>query len=524
MAEDKTDQVSPKWVETLKKIVMDNLLVIFMIIAVIIGVAMGLGLRDHISTDDKRTIFFLQFPGDLLLNMLKMLILPLIVSSLVSAMSGLKAQASGKMGLRTVLYYLITTFCAVVLGIILVVAIQPGYKREASIERSGGKPKPAEGLASLLDLIRNCFPDNLITACFQKKETTIVYEKVTLTTPAPSPTTDDMTTAAINMTANMTTEAMTTVAPKVIDGKLESIGLSTQGGMNVLGLVVFSLFFGGVLARIGEKGRPLIDVFDCLHHVTMQLITLVIWYSPIGIAFLIAAKLVAMENPGEMFTQLGYYMLTVLVGLAIHAFVVLPLVYFVIVRKNPYRFMYGILQALLTAWGTASSSATLPVTMSCLEERNNVDPRVTMFVTPIGATVNMDGTALYEAVAAIFIAQYLDVPLDFGKIVIISLTATAAAIGAAGVPSAGLVTMAIVLSAVGLPVEEVRLILAIDWFLDRFRTAVNVLGDSFGAGIVEHLSQKELQEMDLHLHKYLEDEQNGVVNTFDVKTAIDTKM
>lgn len=520
MADDKTDQASRKWVETLKKIVMDNLLVIFMIIGVIKGVALGLGLRNHISTDDKKTIFFLQFPGDLLLNMLKMLILPLIVSSLVSAMSGLKAQASGKMGLRTVLYYLITTFCAVVLGIILVVAIQPGYKREASIQRSG-QSKPAEGLPSLLDLIRNCFPDNLITACFQRKETTITYS----TTPAPSTTTDDMTTAAIsNMTVNMTTVAMTTVASNVTDEKVLSIGLTTQGGMNVLGLVVFSLFFGGVLARIGEKGRPLIDVFDCLHHVTMKLITLVIWYSPIGIVFLIAAKLVAMENPGEMFTQLGYYMLTVLVGLAIHAFVVLPLVYFVIVRKNPFRFMYGMLQALLTAWGTASSSATLPVTMSCLEERNNVDPRVTMFVTPIGATVNMDGTALYEAVAAIFIAQYLDVSLNFEKIIIISLTATAAAIGAAGVPSAGLVTMAIVLSAVGLPVEEVRLILAIDWFLDRFRTAVNVLGDSFGAGIVEHLSQKELQEMDLHLHKYLEDEQNGVVNTFDIKTDVDTKL
>lgn len=153
MADDKTDQASRKWVKTLKKIVMDNLLVIFMIIGVIKGVALGLGLRNHISTDDKKTIFFLQFPGDLLLNMLKMLILPLIVSSLVSAMSGLKAQASGKMGLRTVLYYLITTFCAVVLGIILVVAIQPGYKREASIQRSG-QSKPAEGLPSLLDLIR----------------------------------------------------------------------------------------------------------------------------------------------------------------------------------------------------------------------------------------------------------------------------------------------------------------------------------------------------------------------------------
>ncbi|XP_022306003.2 excitatory amino acid transporter 3-like [Crassostrea virginica] len=517
MAMEDTERRPNKWVEKCKEIAKDNLLVIFMIIAVIVGVGMGLGLRNQISTDDKKAIFFLQFPGDLLLNMLKLLILPLIVSSLISAMSGLKAQASGKMGLRTIVYYLVTTFCAVVLGIILVVTIRPGYQRESAIERSGS-PKSAEGLTSLLDLIRNCFPDNLVTVCFEKRETKMVYEKITVyppTTEAPT-------------SMNATNVSMTTVAPKIIDGKLLSIGLVYQSGMNVLGLVVFSLFFGGVLARLGEKGRPLIDVFDCLHLVTMKLITLVIWYSPFGIIFLIAAKLVAMENPGEMFTQLGYYMLTVLVGLAIHTFIILPLVYLVITRKNPYKFMYGMLQALLTAWGTASSSATLPVTMSCLEERNHVDPRVTMFVTPIGATVNMDGTALYEAVAAIFIAQYLDMSLSFGEIVIISLTATAAAIGAAGVPSAGLVTMAIVLSAVGLPVEEVRLILAIDWFLDRFRTAVNVLGDSFGAGIVAHLSQKELEEMDREgdIHKYLMEERNGVSNTAyeETKTDLDTKM
>ena len=153
MAMEDTERRPNKWVEKCKEIAKDNLLVIFMIIAVIVGVGMGLGLRNQIPTDDKKAIFFLQFPGDLLLNMLKLLILPLIVSSLISAMSGLKAQASGKMGLRTIVYYLVTTFCAVVLGIILVVAIRPGYQRESAIERSGS-PKSAEGLASLLDLIR----------------------------------------------------------------------------------------------------------------------------------------------------------------------------------------------------------------------------------------------------------------------------------------------------------------------------------------------------------------------------------
>ncbi|XP_056007353.1 excitatory amino acid transporter 3-like [Ostrea edulis] len=512
--------------EKCKKIIKDNLLVLLMILAVIIGVSMGLGLRSQVSADDKKTIFYLKFPGDLLLNMLKMLILPLIVSSLISAMSGLKAQASGRMGFRTLIYYFVTTFCAVIIGIVLVVAIEPGKKRESAIERSGSS-KAAEGLSSLLDLIRNCFPDNLISACFQKVETKPQYEKITIypqTTPAPNMTGN----STITIETTDTTMSMTTAAPKVIEGKLLSIGIEIQSGMNVLGLVVFSLFFGGILARLGEKGKPLIDVFDCLHLVTMKLINLVIWYSPIGVTFLIASKLVAMERPAEMFTQLGFYMLTVLVGLAIHAFIILPLVYFIFTRKNPYSFMYGMLQALLTAWGTASSSATLPITMNCLEERNHVDPRVTMFVTPIGATVNMDGTALYEAVAAIFIAQYLDEPLNFGQIVIISLTATAAAIGAAGVPSAGLVTMAIVLSAVGLPVEEVRLILAIDWFLDRFRTAVNVLGDSYGAGIVNHLSRQDLEEMDLeeNKQKYLtEDKTNGLVNdSYDTKGDHSTKM
>lgn len=460
-----------------------NLIIFLMILAIIIGVALGMGLRNVEGWEyyQKRKIFYLRFPGDLLLNMLKMLILPLIVSSLISSLASLEGKASGKMGLRAVVYYLTTTLSAVIIGIILVLTIRPGEKGNSDINRTG-EAKKQEALDALFDLIRNCFPDNLIGACFQKQTTKI--GTFSYSQPTTGSTTVMTTPAGYNGTMPPPVMDIYTVD----DPKIES-----ASGMNVLGLVVFSIFFGAVISKMGPDGKPLADFFEALHRATMKLTMLVIWYSPIGIIFLVASKLIEMIDPTTMFIQLGYYMLTVLVGLAIHSFILLPLVYIVATRRNPYLFMYRMLKAMLTAWGTASSSATLPVTMECLEMRNRVDIRVAKFVAPIGATINMDGTALYEAVAAIFIAQVNGIYLDVGQVITISLTATAAAIGAAGIPSAGLVTMAIVLTAVGLPVEDVKLIIAIDWFLDRFRTAVNVLGDSFGAGIVEYLSREDLK-------------------------------
>ncbi|KAF5398364.1 Amino acid transporter [Paragonimus heterotremus] len=203
-------------------------------------------------------------------------------------------------------------------------------------------------------------------------------------------------------------------------------------------------------------------------------------------------KILGVENLAVTAQGLGMYMLTVILGLLIHLFFTLALLYFSVTRKNPYVFFKGMLQAFFTAIGTGSSSATLPVTFRCLEEKLHIDPRVTRFVLPIGATINMDGTALYEAVATIFIAQMNNYSLGIAQLLTISLTATLAAIGAASVPSAGLVTMVLVLTSVGLPVNDITLILAVDWMLDRLRTAVNVMGDSYGAAIVSHLCRKEL--------------------------------
>ncbi|KAJ8982460.1 hypothetical protein NQ317_000418 [Molorchus minor] len=198
-----------------------------------------------------------------------------------------------------------------------------------------------------------------------------------------------------------------------------------------------------------------------------------------------------MNDIGEIMSSLGKYLITVCLGLFLQAFVVLPSLYYFLTRKNPVKFVMGMGQALATAFEL--HQATLPVTIRCLEDMG-VDKRIARFTIPIGATINMDGTALYEAVTAIFIAQLRNVPMNIGTLIAISLTATAASIGAAGIPQAGLVTMVMVLNTVGLNASDVSLVLALDWLLDRLRTAVNVMGDSYGAAIVNHLSRNELEE------------------------------
>merc|ERR1711972_326540 len=184
---------------------------------------------------------------------------------------------------------------------------------------------------------------------------------------------------------------------------------------------------------------------------------------------------------------------TSIVCLLIHGIIILPLIYFLVTRKNPLKFLYGVLQAIVTAFANASSAATLPITMRNLEVNNKVDERVTRFMLPLGATINMDGTALYEAVCALFIAQLEGINLSFGEIITVAITSTAASVGAAAVPSAGLITLIIVLQAVGLPTNNISLILTIDWFLDRIRTCINVFGDAIGCGVVDHLNRDYLK-------------------------------
>uniref|UniRef100_A0AAY4C1C0 Amino acid transporter n=1 Tax=Denticeps clupeoides TaxID=299321 RepID=A0AAY4C1C0_9TELE len=452
-----------------------NSFVILTIIAVVIGIILGFALRPYKMS--YREVKYFSFPGELLMRMLQMLVLPLLVSSLITGMAALDSRASGKMGMRAVVYYMTTTIIAVFIGIVMVLIIHPGKGSKDEFSRSQ-KIEQVSPADAFLDLIRNMFPPNLVQACTQQFKTQygkrVVHIKVTV-----NDTTLDLT----NSSQEITREEVIPV-------------LGTVNGINALGLVVFSMCFGLIIGNMKEQGQPLRDFFDCLNEAIMRLVAVIMWYAPLGILFLIAGKIVEMDDITQMGGQLGMYTITVIIGLLIHAILVLPMLYFIVTRKNPFVFIAGLLQALVTALGTSSSSATLPITFKCLEENNNIDKRVTRFVLPVGATINMDGTALYEALAAIFIAQVNNMDLNFGQILTISITATAASIGAAGIPQAGLVTMVIVLTSVGLPTDDITLIIAVDWFLDRLRTTTNVLGDSIGAGIVEYLSRHELKLKD----------------------------
>ncbi|XP_008922485.1 excitatory amino acid transporter 5 [Manacus vitellinus] len=463
-----------------------NGLLTLSMLSVATGCLLGFLLRTLELTDLEKQYF--SFPGELLMRMLKMLILPLITSSLMSGLATMDSKACGKMGVITITYYLWTTFLAVTVGIILVVSIHPGAAAQKDNDTVG--KVVLSSADALLDLIRNMFPSNLVEASFQQYRTVLVPVVKSPGSPeVPGKPVNFIYFAPDDQNPEIHRPVFLELTPSPEMTYRTLAGTSNE--MNVLGIVIFSATIGLLLGKMGERGAPLVNVCQCLNEAVMKIVSMAVWYFPFGIVFLIAGKILEMEDPSVIGQKLGLYVITVVSGLAVHGLVILPLLFVLITKKNPFAFIQGILQALLIALATSSSSATLPITLKCLLENNGIDRRVARFVLPVGATINMDGTALYEAVAAIFIAQVNEYELDLGQIITISITASAASIGAAGIPQSGLVTMVIVLTSVGLPTEDITLIIAVDWALDRLRTMTNVLGDALAAGIIAHVCEKD---------------------------------
>ncbi|MCB2229145.1 dicarboxylate/amino acid:cation symporter [bacterium] len=364
----------------------------------------------------------ISFLGTIFLNALKMIVVPLIVASMIVGVASLgDVRKLGRTAGYTFLYYLTTTALSVIVGLVMVNLLQPGTGVEQLGSDVSDIVAKGEG-KTLVDVIVGLIPSNVVKA-------------------------------------------------------------AAEG--DILPLIFFSLLFGGILTSLGKKGRPVIEFFESLNLAIMKLVTLVIYFAPIGVLAIIG-EIVARERDSvqDLLSRLGMYTLTVVIALLIHAVITLPILLRIFAKRSALSYFTNMGQALATAFSTASSSATLPLTMELVEQRNKVDSRAASFVLPLGATINMDGTALYEAVAALFIAQVYGIDLSLGQQIVIFLTATLASIGAAGIPHAGTVMMVLVLKAVELPLEGIGFIWAIDWFLDRCRTTVNVWGDSIGAAIV----------------------------------------
>ncbi len=364
----------------------------------------------------------IEWIGILFLNALKMTIIPLIVAAIITGVASMgDIRKLGRVGGLTILYYACTTALAVLIGLLVVNIIQPGNGMAELSNSIPEKVSEKEGMG-FKDIILSLVHPNLLGAAIENK---------------------------------------------------------------LLPIIVFSLFFAAALTTIGERGTPVIRFFDGLNEIMMKLIIWIIYLAPVGIFALIAARLGA-TGGGDAFwkeiSSVGWYCIAVILGLFLHFLLLIAILKTFSNRGLAYA--KQMIRALITAFGTASSSATLPITMECAVEAG-VDKRAVKFVLPLGATVNMDGTALYEAIAVMFIAQAYGYSMGITEQMIIFITATLAAIGAAGIPQAGLVTMVIVLTAVNLPLEGIGMLLAVDWFLDRFRTMVNVWGDSTGAAVIE---------------------------------------
>ena len=371
--------------------------------------------------------------GTIFINLLKLIAVPLILASLIKGVSDLKDISKlSQMGGRTILTYLITTLTAVTIGLILVNAIQPG--KSISIETRN----------ELVEAYSTNTQEKQAAAAKQKEAGPL--------------------------------NALVEMVPS-------NIFLAASNNRNMLQVIFFALFFGiGMILLPRKKIKPVKKFFDSFNNIILKLIDLIMLAAPYGVFALLAALVV--EAPSlELFQALALYAITLLLGLA-----AMIVVYIMIVRvftkKKIDFFMKGIAPAQLLAFSTSSSAATLPVTMECVEENLGVDEEVASFVLPIGATINMDGTSVYQGVAAVFIAQAFGLDLSLSAQLGIVFTATLASIGTAAVPSAGIVMLVIVLAQAGIPEAGLALIFAIDRPLDMCRTIVNVTGDAAVSMIV----------------------------------------
>lgn len=386
---------------------------------------------------------------------LMMLVVPIVFVSVVVGVTSIgNPQRLGLVGGATLVYYFVTMALAVLLGLVLVNTIKPGVGAD---------------------------PGTLITEQ-----------------------------AAQNFSA---TEAMVSERSEIgvggafinlLEQAIPTNPVAAAASGNTLSMVVVAMLFGLALVMVGEKGRPAIAVFDAVFAALIKLVLMVLWLAPVGVFCLVAAR-VGTTGLGALAGPVGKYAMVVVLGLLIHALVTMPIIGFLAGRTNPYRFLLQMRKPLLTAFSTASSAATLPISIEEAERSGGCSKKATNFVLPLGATVNMDGTALYQAVAVIFLFQmHPQYDLGLTQQLVILVTATLAAVGAAGIPSAGLVTMAIVIAAVNrsleamgtdfspLPLTSIAIILGIDRFLDMCRTAVNVWGDLVGAKIITRIAPDEV--------------------------------
>ena len=378
--------------------------------------------------------------GTIFINLLKLIAVPIVFVSLIKGVSSLNDIAKlSKIGFRSILLYLSSTFLAVTIGLILVNVINPGETLSKSLSADFFQSQSSQSIVL---------------------EKSKIAEEVKNQSPL---------------------QFLVDIVPS-------NIFLSATDNSKMLQVIFFSILFGISLVVLPkDKVTYVKGFFDGLNEVVLKMVEFIMDYSPYGVFALIAGLIVEFGASSSLFVGLTYYSLTVILGLLIMIFFVYPMFLKIFTKTDIVGFFKGILPAQMLAFSTSSSAATLPVTIDCCEKNLGVKKEVSSFVLPLGATINMDGTSMYQAIAAVFIAQVLGMDLDVSQQLTIVLTATLASIGSAAVPGAGMVMLVIVLGSIGISADKIALIFAVDRLLDMIRTVVNVTGDSAIAKIIDSL-------------------------------------
>ncbi|XP_061169224.1 excitatory amino acid transporter 1-like isoform X2 [Saccostrea echinata] len=434
-------------IQNIQRILHGQLLFVLTFLAVILGFIIGFGIREARPSAD--FIQWIGMPGDLFMRSLKMMIVPLIVTSVIHR------------------------------------RVNVAHNEKVMVN----KIEPQDIFA---DLLRNIIPDNLVEATFRKTQTQFKPEIVWIEQ------------------KNIGNSSNTTADKKQTLEMVKTVGKSD--GPNILGLILACMFIGIAAGKFKEKAKIFIDFFAISAEIVLQILLWFIWLTPVGVASLTAASLAGANDITETFISLGYFVLTVTLGIFFSQAILLPLIYFAFTRKNPYKHILSIKRAWLIGFSFGSSALAMPDLLHACENVNKIDKRITRFVIPLCCSSNADGSALFISAASMFIAKFSGYTLTFGNVLIIGILTTFSTLSLPAMPSASMVAVVMVLSAINIPVHEVSMLFAVEWFLDRLRTGANVESHFICAAITDHFCRRKYRLKEEDVIIYPESEMELIVN------------
>ncbi|XP_033760828.1 excitatory amino acid transporter-like isoform X2 [Pecten maximus] len=482
--ESDANMIANRRTSPLRRWVNDNLLLLLTSVGIVLGFGVGFGIRE--VNPSPVLLTWIGMPGELFIRMLKLMVIPLIISSVITATASLDAKSNGRISLVAFVFITVTNILACVIAIVFGLLLKPGV----GVSSDTMEPKSTTIIETsdvFADLLRNIMPDNIVDMTFQQ---TLTENKVTYET-------------VLRNTTNGTVD-------ETVRNLTKTVGKTS--GTNLLGIIMTCMLIGIALSKAGEKGKPVLDFFESLADIFLVILRWLLWFTPVGILSLIAASIASITELEEVFRALGVFVAVVTAGIVLHQLIIMPLIFFALTRRNPYRFALQIGKAWMIGLASTSTAVAIPEMLAACEDDQKVDRRVSRFVIPFCVTLNADGSALYITAAAMFVANMAGVNVSFGDVLLIGILTAICSMAIPSVPSSSIVTLVMILTSMNIPADSISLLFAVEWFLDRIRTTSNVVSHTHCVVVTYHFCKKTLEMFDISTEKKNSQEKQTTVD------------